>query len=191
VDQLTRLAHTARQGDRRAWEACIRLSYPDVWRLCAALVDEATAEDLAQESFLRATRGLPGFRGDSSARTWLLAITRRACMDELRTRHRERARYRRIAADPSEEPLAPDPSGEVILRELLWHLDPDQRAAFVLTQMLRCPYEQTAGICECAVGTIRSRVARARSNLMLAIEEAHPRGQPQRGQHRRSSSRPQ
>ena len=68
----------------------MRASYRDVWRLCAALVDEQAAEDLAQETFVRATRALQGFRGHSSARTWVLAIARHVCMDELRARSRRR-----------------------------------------------------------------------------------------------------
>jgi RNA polymerase sigma-70 factor, ECF subfamily len=180
VDELTRLAHAARLGDGQALEMLIRSVYADVWRLCGALVDEPAAEDIAQESLLRATRALRGFRGDSSARTWILAITRHTCMDELRARQRRRDRDERIAAT-SGDPVAADHSGEVILRELLAHLDPDQRAAFVLTQMLSCSYEQAAAACECPVGTIRSRVARARDQLIAALQ------QPDRNQRNRTA----
>ena len=58
--------------------------YGQVWQLCGSLVDDQSADDLAQETFIRAVRTLPRFRGDASARTWLLAIARHACMDELR-----------------------------------------------------------------------------------------------------------
>jgi RNA polymerase sigma-70 factor, ECF subfamily len=109
------------------------------------------------------------FRGESSARTWMLAITRRACIDELRVRRRRRARDRRVAGQAVEEPMVPDVSGEVIMRELLAHLEPDQRVAFALTQLLRCSYEEAASICDCPAGTIRSRVARAREKLMVAL----------------------
>jgi len=179
VDDLTRKAHAARLGDHRALDALIRSSYGEVWRLCCALVDERTADDLAQESLLRATRALRRFRGEASARTWILAIARRTCMDELRRRHRRRDRDERIAA-AAEEPVAADRSGEVALRELLAELEPDQRAAFVLTQLLACSYEQAAAVCDCPVGTIRSRVARARDNLVTALGEPAGRDQLRR-----------
>ncbi len=98
VDDATRQAHAARLGDQDALEAWVRASYRDVWRLCAALVDEQAAEDLAQETFVRATRALQGFRGHSSARTWVLAIARHVCMDELRARSRRRRRDTEVAA---------------------------------------------------------------------------------------------
>ncbi len=61
MDEATLQAHAARLGDRDALEAWVRASYREVWRLCAALVDEQAAEDLAQETFVRATRALGGF----------------------------------------------------------------------------------------------------------------------------------
>jgi RNA polymerase sigma-70 factor, ECF subfamily len=180
VDELTRLAHAARLGDGRALDTLVRSSYADVQRLCATLVDDSSAEDLAQETLLRATRALPRFRGDASARTWILAIARRVCVDELRARYRRDRRDRRLAL-ATEQSLAPEPDREVMLRELLLQLDFDQRMAFVLTQLLRCSYEQAADICDCPVGTIRSRVARARERLVLALGEP-ARSESRRGQ---------
>jgi RNA polymerase sigma-70 factor, ECF subfamily len=196
MDELTRLAHAARLGDRRALDALVRVSYPEVWRLCSTLVDESTADDLAQESVLRATRSLPGFRSESSARTWILAIARRTCMDELRSRHRRRARDEKIASG-TQGPVEADFGSGVLLRELLAALDQDQRAAFVLTQLLSCSYGQAASVCDCPVGTIRSRVARARANLIAAMgaplrrdPQSRPRtrapGSPDQLQHGRS-----
>lgn len=165
----TALAAAGREG--RALEELIEGSYADVWRLCCALVDEAAAEDLAQETFLRAARALRRFRGQASARTWIFAIARNVCMDELRSRHRRRRRDRRLAlvADGAH---APDPAGQVTTAELLAALDPDRRAAFVLTQLFRLSYEEAAGVCSCPTGTIRSRVARARDDLIGLISSA-------------------
>jgi RNA polymerase sigma-70 factor (ECF subfamily) len=172
MDEATLHARAAQLGDPGALDAWVRASYREVWRLCAALVDEQAAEDLAQETFVRATRALDGFRWHSSARTWVLAIARHVCMDELRARHRRRRRDTRIAGATVEEALTvPDTHGDVAAQELLSLLDPDRRTAFVLTQMFRFSYEQTAAICDCPVGTIRSRVARAREELVAALEE--------------------
>jgi len=172
MDEATLHARAAQLGDRDALDAWVRACYRDVWRLCAALVDEQAAEDLAQETFVRATRSLSGFRWHSSARTWVLAIARNVCMDELRARHRRRRRDTQITAATAGEALTvPDTYGDVAAHELLSLLDPDRRVAFVLTQMFRFSYEQAASICDCPVGTIRSRVARAREELVAALDE--------------------
>lgn len=163
VDELTRAALAARDGDQAALASFVRDSQADVWRLAAHLVDRDAADDLTQEVYQRALRGLHAFRGDSSARTWLLAIARRTCIDAIRQRTRVRARdgrLRALAVDRSQ-----DLAGHAELDELLALLDPDRRAAFVLTQLLGYGYADAAEVCGCPVGTIRSRVARARADL--------------------------
>lgn len=171
MDELTRLAYAARHGRSRALGLFIEAGYPEVWRLCAALVDAQSAEDLAQETFLRATQALPRFRGESSARTWLLAIAHRACIDELRARGRRRQRDQRIEQFSQAPVSEPDLAGEMGVRQLLARLDPDRRTAFVLTQLFRLSYAQAAAVCGCPPGTIRSRVARARDDLIVALGE--------------------
>jgi len=169
-DGLTRLATAARSGDGKAMEAFVDAAYEQVWRLCATLVDEASGDDLAQETFVRAIRALPGFRGDSSARTWLLAIARYTCLDELRSRTRRRRRDALAAPSLRGEPSVPDSSQEVAVSDLVRCLEPDRRAAFVLTQMLGLSYEEAALVCGCPTGTIRSRVARARTDLLDLLD---------------------
>ena len=172
MDELTRLAHAARLGERGAIEAFIEASYDDVRRLCAALVDAGAADDLTQETYLRCMQALRRFRGEASARTWLLSIARRACMDELRSRTR-----RRRSADAAGDARAlavPDAAADVAVADLVARLSPDRRAAFVLTQLFRLPYEEVAAVCGCPVGTIRSRVARAREDLVTMLTEARP-----------------
>jgi RNA polymerase sigma-70 factor, ECF subfamily len=171
---MERIADAAWLRDPVLWEEFVRASHPFVWRFCAALVDRAAADDLAQETFLRATRALPSIRGGASGRTWILAIARRACMDELRARYRRQRRDDRLAACGTAESHVPDPGEEVAAHELLGHLEPDRRTAFVLTQLFQLPYEEAAAVCGCPTGTIRSRVARAREDLigMLGHERA-------------------
>lgn len=181
MDALTRAAHAARSGDREALEWFVTQTYPDVWRLCAALVHETVADDLAQETFARATRALRRFRGQAEARTWVLAIARRVCMDELRGRYRQRRRDQHLALIAERDAAAGDPAASIELHELLAQLEPDRRAAFVLTQLLRLTYDEAAVVCDCPTGTIRSRVARARDQLvgLLDREPARHRA-PQR-----------
>ena len=74
MDELTSLAIAAGHGDRDALARLVRQTQADVWRLCAHLVDPAAADDLTQDTYLRAIPALPRFRGDAPARAWLLAI---------------------------------------------------------------------------------------------------------------------
>jgi RNA polymerase sigma-70 factor (ECF subfamily) len=150
------------------WEEFVEASYPTVWRFCASLAGAAAADDLAQETFLRATRALPQFRWQASQRTWILSIARRACMDDLRGRYRRERRDQRL--EQSGVPNVPDASDEIATRELLSQLEPDRRIAFALTQLFGLTYDEAASVCACPVGTIRSRVARARDDLIALMD---------------------
>jgi RNA polymerase sigma-70 factor, ECF subfamily len=165
VDELTRLALDAGRGRQDAFATLVRATRHDVWRLCAHLVDRQSADDLTQETYLRAARQLRRFRGDGSVRNWLLTIARRACATEIAARQRRRDASRDLAA--AGPAVAPgDHTRQLELAMLLDELDPDRRAAFVLTQVLGCSYDETAQICGCPIGTVRSRVARARDDLI-------------------------
>lgn len=172
MDDLTRLLEAARSGDRVAFGAFVRGSQADVWRLAAHLVDVGDADDVTQDVYLRVWRALPAFRGDASARTWLLAIARRACADELRRRSRSR-RLRARLEHEHDEPALPDSAAGHSAFALLGLLAPDRREAFVLTQVVGCSYDEAASVCGVPVGTIRSRVARARDDLVEALAAAN------------------
>jgi RNA polymerase sigma-70 factor (ECF subfamily) len=168
VDELTRLAVAARGGDPSTMTAFIRAGQGQVRSLCARLVDEQSADDLTQETYLHVFRALAAFRQESSARTWLLSIARRTCMNELRNRIRRRRRETAVPWDEN-RPAQPGEAEQVEVRELLGHVPIDRRDAFVLTQLLGLSYEDAARVCDCPVGTIRSRVARARVDLIDAL----------------------
>jgi RNA polymerase sigma-70 factor (ECF subfamily) len=170
VDELERLAAAAVDGDPLAAAALVRATQSDVWRLCAALADRASADDLTQETYLRAFGALHRFEGRSSLRTWLLAIARRVCADALRSRRR---RLTVVRAEPTDVEVSDgaDRVGEqAAVRDLLGRLERDRREAFVLTQLLGMPYAEAAEVVGCPVGTIRSRVARARADLVEALQ---------------------
>ncbi|MGH9028401.1 MAG: sigma-70 family RNA polymerase sigma factor [Acidimicrobiales bacterium] len=172
MDALSRLAHSARDGRQGALEAFVDAAYDQVWRLCATLVDRQSADDLAQETFVRAVRTLPRFRGDASARTWLLAVARHACLDELRSRGRRRRLDGELAAlGGAEAGTQSDASQQPAVADLVSQLERDRRTAFVLTQMLGLSYAEASQVCECPKGTIRSRVARARADLLELLGE--------------------
>lgn len=162
-DEVTSTALRARTGDAAAASAFVRATQAEVWRLCAHLGSREAADDLTQETYARAFASLPRFAGRSSARTWLLSIARRVCADAIRTAVRNRA----LAAVTGRESAVVDDHAETVtLNAILDGLDADRREAFVLTQVVGLSYGEAAGICDCPVGTIRSRVARARAELL-------------------------
>jgi RNA polymerase sigma-70 factor, ECF subfamily len=175
-DEITRSALAGARGDAEATVAFIRATQRDVHRFLTSLVGAREADDLAQETYLRALRSLPRFAARSSARTWLLSIARRAAADHVRTA----VRRPRTGAEPDWDlvpehtPAMPGVDERVLLRELVLGLDEDRREAFVLTQMLDLSYADAAAVCGCPVGTIRSRVARARADLVLALAGGRP-----------------
>lgn len=171
LDEATSLALRARDGEAGAQAGFVRATQADVWRFTAALVDPGVADDLTQETFLRAFQALPRFEGRSSVRTWLLGIARRTCADHLRTVVRGRRLRARLTAQAWTDGHVPDPSGRLGAADLLARLSPDRRTAFVLTQVLGMSYAEAAEVEEVPVGTIRSRVARARDDLAAAIAD--------------------
>lgn len=161
------LARSASGGDRGAFADLVATTQTDIWRMCAYLVDRQTADDLTQQTYLRAFRAIGRFRGDAPVLTWLLTIARRVCIAELDRRTRAREVSLHLAPDP----MFPDTTGTVDLEALIATLDPPRRAAFVLTQVVGCDYAEAAAICGCPIGTIRSRVARAREHLIAVMAE--------------------
>ena len=173
VDDLTRLAIAARDGDRAALEVFVRRAQADVHRTCRYLVSRDHADDLTQDTFLRALRALPAFRADSGARTWLLSIAQRTCVDHLRRRQRQTRLFDRLGnrrADPALDGT-PDHASSIVLEAVLSELDTDRRAAFVLTQIIGLSYDQAADVLGCPIGTIRSRVSRAREQLARTVSD--------------------
>jgi RNA polymerase sigma-70 factor (ECF subfamily) len=167
---VTRLALLARTGDVAALEAFVRATQADVWRYCAHLVAPDAADDVTQDTYLRLVGALPTFRAEASGRTFVLSIARRACADEIRRRMRRRALADRLLRRrPTRHEDDTTVSGA--LEDLVDRLDEERRAAFVLTQLLGLTYEEAAEVCDCAVGTIRSRVSRARRSLIDALDE--------------------
>ncbi|GAA0318128.1 sigma-70 family RNA polymerase sigma factor [Streptomyces polychromogenes] len=176
---VTRLALEARDGDPAKADRFVRALHRDVWRYVAYLsADPQAADDLAQEVFLRALVALPRFEGRSSARTWLLSIARRTVVDSLR---RAAARPRlsdhqdwQAAAERAQPRGVPGFEDGVALAELLALIPAERREAFVLTQLLGLGYAEAAEAAGCPIGTVRSRVARARTDLVALLTDTGP-----------------
>lgn len=177
-DQVTRLALAAGRGDTAALDAFIRATERDVWRCVAFLADHGTADDLTQETYLRAIGALPRFSARSSARTWLLSIARRVVVDQIR---RNQARPRTVGVlDLDQVPAARRSAGRfedvVEIKLLLDGLEPQRREALLLTQVLGLSYSEAAEVTGAPIGTIRSRVARARNDLLAAADRGDAAG---------------
>lgn len=176
-ESITAWALAARSGDADAVERFVRALHPDVRRYVTHLCgDPQAADDLAQDTFLRALGSLHRFEGRSSARSWLLSIARRAVVDSWRY---AAARPRlsdapdwQIAVELAQPQDLPGFDDGVALLDLLAALPDERREAFVLTQLLGLPYAEAAEVSDCPVGTVRSRVARARATLMGLLDAA-------------------
>ncbi|MGI5429279.1 sigma-70 family RNA polymerase sigma factor [Streptomyces sp. CA-179760] len=176
-ESITAWALAARAGDPEAVENFVRALHRDVRTYVTFLsADPQAADDLAQDTFLRALGSLHRFEGRSSARTWLLSIARRAVIDSFR---HASARPRlsdtddwQTAVECAQPRGLPGFDDGVALTELLDALPDERREAFVLTQLLGLPYAEAAALSDCPIGTVRSRVARARSSLVRSLHDA-------------------
>jgi RNA polymerase sigma-70 factor, ECF subfamily len=170
MDRLTRLLLDAQGGDEPALRQFVAETQHDVSTLCRYLGDRDNADDLAQETYARAITSLHRYRADGPAKHWLLTIARRTCADATRKRIRRRRleqRVRGLARDDATtaaiDAFRPEWS------ELLDRLDDDRRAAFVITQLNGLRYDEAAEVLGVPIGTIRSRVSRAREQLVEAL----------------------
>lgn len=176
-ESITAWALAARGGDADAVDQFVRALQRDVQRYVAHLCgDPQAVDDLAQDTFLRALGSLHRFEGRSSARAWLLSIARRAVIDS----HRYAAARPRLSDVPDWQ-LAVERSQPcdllgfddgIALLDLLAALPEERREAFILTQLVGLPYAEAAEVSDCPIGTVRSRVARARASLMDLLAEA-------------------
>lgn len=164
-DPLRALLDAAREGDDHAVAELVRRTQPDVWRLCIALGSPGEEQDLVQETYLRALGSLHTYRGDAPVRAWLLRVARNVCADHVRRRERQRRLLDRVRPLPLDA-VSPAPTS---IDGLLDALSPDRREAFVLTQLLGLSYEEAAVALDCPIGTVRSRVARARAELAAEV----------------------
>jgi RNA polymerase sigma-70 factor (ECF subfamily) len=168
-DSLLADARAAQHGDDVALGRLVRGTQAVVWRFCANLSSRQDADDLTQEVYIRASRNIGQYRGDAPVVSWLLSIARHTCADHVRKNQRRSRLAQRMRA---ERHLGADAPAALELTDLVDSLDPDRKLAFVLTQVLGLSYEDAASVCDCPIGTIRSRVARARHDLVTAVRAA-------------------
>lgn len=172
-------AYVAGRGEA-AFRALYRRYAPALWpfalRLCGGRDDEA--EDLMQETWLRAARGLDGFRGDASLRTWLFGIAANVQRERARSRER-RERRETAAARPVDDSTEPDVDlaavDRVALARAIDRLPDGQREALVLHDVHGYTHEEIGAMVEIEPGSSRARVSRARAALRAILAEGGTR----------------
>jgi RNA polymerase sigma-70 factor (ECF subfamily) len=137
--------------------------------------DGVRADDLVQEALMRAINNIQRFKPGTNLKAWLFTIVRNEHYSQLR---RSKFEAHGIDIELLPEPsVPPDHDGKLELRDLnraLASLSPGQRTALILVSVSGFSYEEAAEICGCAVGTIKSRVARARETLLEMLEGRQP-----------------
>ena len=172
VEELVR---AAAKGNTLAFEELVRLHEKKVYalalRMCGSSEDAA---DAAQEAFLAAWKGLPRFRGEAGFSTWLYRLTSNAAIDHLRRVKRQRGEVSLDGGGPGLDAVddAPSPQAqaeETELREAvaegLSMLSEDHRQALLLRELRGLSYEEIASELRVDLGTVKSRISRARGSL--------------------------
>ena len=161
----------ARRGDADAFERLVVAYRDQVFRLALRMCgSEVDADEVAQEAFLSAWKGLPNFRGDSQFSTWLYQLTSHAAIDLMRREKRQ------IAAEDITEVSAPDPAPgpqqqaerseqRQAVRDAILQLTPEYRQIVVLRFLEDLSYEEIGAALKLPSGTVKSRLNRAKSQL--------------------------
>jgi len=176
------LIANALAGDVAAFNVLVERYQTPVYNLCLRMLGPANAEDAAQEAFISAYRFLARFRG-GSFRAWLFRIAANACYDEMR---RKKSRPAASLDRPHGEDdrtfdaadIAPTPETRAETAELrrtlegaLARLPGDQRLAIILCDVQGMDYAEIAEVMQVSLGTVKSRISRARSRLRTILLE--------------------
>ena len=187
ADADSLLVERVKQGDKRAFEMLVVKYQRRIERLIGRMVrDHELVQDIAQESFIRAYRAMPQFRGDSAFYTWLYRIAVNTAKKALVDLKRDPLIYESAlrSGDESDETSAPqnepshDETPEAVLasREVasavnaaIENLSEDLRQAVTLREIEGLSYEEIAEAMNCPIGTVRSRIFRAREAISLRL----------------------
>lgn len=166
-DADPRTLHRARGGDLAAFEQLVREFQADVYRFAWHLTrDRDLADDVTQDAFLRAFRFIGGFRGDRKFGSWLFSIARNCAMDAMRRRRFPLLRDPESATGGS----VGDAAASAELDAALAAISDEHREAFLLVEVFGLRYQEAADVLGVAVGTVKSRMFRARQALCDALD---------------------
>lgn len=173
------LVERIQSGDKAAFDILVRKYQHKVLKLVSRFVsDPAEAEDVAQEAFIKAYRALPSFRGDSAFYTWLYRIAINTAKNAIVSARRRPVDFDLDMQDPEQYDRharlrdADTPEGMLLTEEIrktvlqaIEQLPEDLRTAITLRELEGLSYEEIAEAMECPVGTVRSRIFRAREAI--------------------------
>ncbi|MCG8400956.1 MAG: sigma-70 family RNA polymerase sigma factor [Firmicutes bacterium] len=182
MDNAKLLVKQSQQGDARAFEQLVIMYQDRVYSLSYQLTgNHADAEDLAQNAFIKAYRALPTFRNEADFGTWLYRITVNISINEKRKKkpdvsldspvQTQDGEMPRLVTSNTESPEDAYESKEFrgMIREALWELSTEHRAVLVLREMQGYSYDEIAVMLNCSLGTVKSRINRARQTLKKEI----------------------
>lgn len=165
-DPVDDLVRRAREGDRAAFEGIYRLHAGRVYALCLRLAGEAIqAEELVQDTFIRAWRRLRGFRGEASVGAWLHRIAVNEFYQHRRGERRRHARVLPLDEPPEAAGRGHDPAARMDLEAALARLPDGAREVFVLFDIEGYSHAEIAGLVGIAPGTSKAHLHRARRLL--------------------------
>lgn len=182
IDSITEALLLAQDGDQEATREFLVAVEPHIRRFCMWRMRHVDAvDDLTQETLLRALRGLASFQGQATGVAWTLGIARRVCLDHLRNQARHDRRVEAVSGTLRHEGVDSGSDSILAIRELVERLPDDLREAFVLVRVFGFSYADVAAILRCPLGTVQSRVSRARATLAESLSHEEITSFPQRG----------
>ena len=178
MDEPTLIRH-AMNGDATAWEPLMLAHQQAVFRLCYLLLgDPDDAEDVAQDTFLRAWKHLKGFDATRPLRPWLLSIASNLASNRRRSAGRYFAALMRAFRDEPTSVRIEEKSAQNLEASELWHavqtLDTNDQRIIYLRYFLDLPVDETAQVLQIAEGTVKSRLSRATEKLRKIIQRDFP-----------------
>ncbi len=189
LDMENTLLTKARQGNLQALEELSGSYYTKVYNICYRMLSNPEdASEQAQETFIKAFRYIKDFKGNCSFSTWIYRIATNTCLDFLRKNKNkvtisiEQQTYedltikeRLVSELPGPEKIAETNAQKAAIREALSKMNEKNRTMIVLRDFMGHSYEQIAEVLETPVGTVKSRISRARAELrqLLCKDKEH------------------
>ncbi|MEW5909636.1 MAG: sigma-70 family RNA polymerase sigma factor [Thermodesulfobacteriota bacterium] len=183
------LVKSFQQGNQSSFERLVHIHKRRIFNICYRFLgDFSEANDIAQETFIRAFRSIHQFRFEAAFSTWLCRIAVNTCKNRLNSKsYRQEKRLIRFRetpdsklpdtmseiADPNPLPLSRlvEKEKEILIEKAIAALPPDQKTTVVLRDIEGMSYDEIAGVTGTNIGTVKSRLARGRESLKHILKE--------------------
>ncbi|MBM7686418.1 RNA polymerase sigma factor [Defluviitalea raffinosedens] len=184
-----RLVNKAKNGNIAAFEELITAHEVKIYNIAYRMFhNEEDAKDLSQEIFIKVFENIGKFKGNSSFSTWLYRIATNTCIDELRRRkgketysidaevETDEGNMKREYSDlkPNPEEMAINKEVSIQIQNAMDHLSEEHKTAIILRDLQGLEYNEISEILECSLGTVKSRISRARRQLIELLVKQEP-----------------